>query len=83
MSSSLFGGSKSSGLGKDILMRAIGSMLRGESPSDFLKSIANTHPAFRAINPDDIEGEAHRICKERGMNEKEIGDQIRQFISKM
>lgn len=82
MSSSLFGG-KSSGMGMDILMRAVGAMMRGESPRDFLRSIANAHPAFRQINADDIENEAHRICRERGMDEGEIGNQIKQYLSNL
>ena len=88
MSSSLFDGltgakSGSGGLGKDILLRAVGAWMRGESPRDFLKTIANAHPAFRQIDADDLEAEAHRLCKERGMDEGEIGDQIKQFLSKM
>ena len=85
MSSSLFGGSGGGfgGLGTDILMRAVGSMMRGESPQKFLKNIAKTHPAFRQINADDVENEMHRICKERGMDENELADQIRQYISKL
>lgn len=88
MSSSLFDGlvgakSGGSGLGTDILLRAVGAWMRGESPRDFMRTIANAHPAFRKIDADDLEAEAHRLCKERGMDEGELVDQIKQYISKM
>ena len=89
MSSSLFDsllGSKSGsggGLGTDILMRAAGAMMRGESPQKFIKNLAKTHPAFRQINPDDYEAEAHRLCKERGIDEGELANQIKQYLDKM
>lgn len=89
MSSSLFdsfaGAAKSGfgGLGADLMMRAVGSMMRGESPQKFVKNLAKTHPAFRQINAEDLEGEVHRVCKERGVSESELAAQIRQYISKL
>jgi len=89
MSSSLFDsltgqkGAGLGGLGTDILMRAAGAMMRGESPQKFIRTLAKTHPAFRQINPDDFENEAHRICKERGVDENELANQIKQYISKL
>jgi len=85
MSSSLFGkpGGNMNKLGTDILMRAAGAMMRGESAKDFLKNLATMHPAFRQINADDIENEAHRICRERGMDEGEIASQIKNYLSKL
>jgi len=92
MSSSLFGNLSGAakgglggfgGLGADILMRAAGAMMRGESPQKFVKNLAKTHPAFRQINADDLENEAHRLCKERGVDEGELAKQIRQYISKL
>jgi hypothetical protein len=85
MSSSLFG--KPSGglnkLGTDIIMRAAGAMMRGESAKDFFKTLGTLHPAFRQINPEDLENEAHRICRERGMDESEIASQIKEYLSKL
>ena len=87
MSSSLFnslmGGKSGGGLGTNILLRAVGSMARGESPQEFIRNLAQTHPAFRQINPDDFENEAHRLCKERGIDEGELANQIKQYLDKM
>ena len=86
MSSSIFNslmGAKTGGISGDILMRAVGAMMRGESPQDFLRAIARTHPAFRQIDPNDLENEAHRICQERGINEGELATQIKQYLDKM
>ena len=87
MSSSLFaslmGGKPGGGIGTDILMRAAGAMMRGESPQKFIKNLAKTHPAFRQINADDFENEAHRLCKERGIDEGELANQIKQYLDKM
>ena len=82
MSSSLFGG-KLGGLGTDLLTRAAGAFMRGESPQDFLRSIARSHPAFRQINANDLEGEMHRICKERGIDEGQIINQVKDYLSKL
>lgn len=88
MSSSLFNslmGAKSSAgaFGGNLLTHAVGAWMRGESPQDFVRSIAKTHPAFRQIDANNLEAEAHRICQERGIDEGELAEQIKQYLSKM
>ena len=82
MSNSLFGGSKpGGGLGADLLMRAVGAWMRGESPQDCFRSLANEIPELQKFNANDLKGAAHQLCQERGIDEAKITAEIKQSIS--
>lgn len=66
----------------NIFMQAVGSMMRGESPKDFMRQLANTNPALRGINLDDLNGEAQRICSEHGVDAGKLTAEIKQTIGK-
>ena len=36
-----------------ILMQAVGAAMRGESPQNFMKRLANQHPQLKKMNLDD------------------------------
>ncbi len=78
-----FLGNMTGGRGGNILMQAVGAMMRGDSPQDFLRSLAQTRPELRGINLNDLDGEAQRICREHGKNADEIADKIKQIVSTM
>ena len=78
---SIFGGG-GNGLG-GIAMKAVGAFMRGESPQDFMKSLANSNPALGGIDLSDLNGEALRICKERGIDPNKLTEQIKATISNM
>ena len=56
--------------------------MRGESPRDFLQNLANSNPALRGIDMNDINGSAQRLCKERGVDAEKLTAEIRQTIMK-
>ena len=58
-------------LGK-IIKAAIGAYLRGESPQEFLKKLATTHPQLRGYDFDDLEGTAASIAEKQGKNIDEL-----------
>ena len=60
-----------------IMMQAIGAMMRGESPQDFMKTLANTNPALRGLDLNDINGTAQRLCRERGIDADKLADEIK------
>lgn len=66
----------------NIFTQAVGAMMRGESPRDFMRQLANTNPALRGINLDDIDGEAQRICREHGVDAGKLTAEIREKVGK-
>ena len=50
----------------NILMQAVGSMLRGESPQTFLQNLAKTHPELGGIDLTNPEKAAEKLYKDRG-----------------
>lgn len=74
-------GSLTSG-NSNILMQAVGAMMRGESPKDFMRNLANTNPALRGINLDDINGSARKLCQERGVDADKLESEIRAALPK-
>ena len=66
----------------NIMMQAVGAMMRGESPRDFLQNLANTNPALRNIDMNDINGSAQKLCQERGVDANRLTAEIKQKIMK-
>ena len=62
-----------------MIMKAMGAMMRGESPSDFLKNLANTNPQLQGLDLDDLEGTARALCDKNNVNMEQLADQIRDF----
>ena len=75
---SIFGGG-----GSNMMMQAIGAFMRGESPQDFLRNLANTRPELRGIDLNDINGSAQRICQEHNLDANKLTAEIKQKISTM
>ena len=64
------------GGGGSLFMQAVGAMMRGESPQDFMRTLANSRPELRGVDLNDINGSARRICQERGVDPDKLTDQI-------
>ena len=62
----------------NMLLQAFGAMMRGESPQAFLQNLAQTRPELRGINLNNIDGEAQRLCRERGVDPGKLEAQIKQ-----
>ena len=73
----IFGGA---GGGNNLFMQAVGAMMRGESPQDFMRNLANTNPALRNIDLNDINGSAQKLCKERGIDANKLTEEIKQKV---
>ena len=74
---SFFGGG-----GNSIMLQAVGAFMRGESPRDFLRSLANSRPELRNIDMNDINGSAERLCRERGVDPGKLTEQIKATLPK-
>ena len=69
------------GNNSNIMMQALGSMMRGESPKDFLKNLANTNPQLQGLNLDDLEGTAKALCEKNNVDMDELSNKIREFAN--
>ena len=67
------------GNNSNMMMQAFGAMMRGESPVDFMKKIANSNPQLQGLNLDDLEGTAKALCDKNNVNMEQLADQIRDF----
>ena len=76
----IFGGAGSNG---SMLMKAFGAMMRGESPQDFMRSLAGSKPELGGIDLSDLNNEAMRICRERGVDPNKLTEQIKATIANM
>jgi len=65
-----------------IMMQAFGAMMRGESPQDFMRNLANSRPELRNIDLNDINGSAQRLCQERGIDANKLTEEIKQKVMK-
>lgn len=64
-----------------MMMSAFGAMMRGESPSTFLKNLANSNPQLQGLDLDNLEGTAKAICDKNNVNMEQLADQIRGFAN--
>ena len=76
----ILGGIGGNGSG-NLFMQAVGAMMRGESPKDFMRNLANTNPAFRGLDLTDINATAQKVCREHGVDAEKLTAEITQTIS--
>ena len=74
---SIFGGSNG-----NLMLQAMGAMMRGESPQAFMQQLASTNPALRGIDLNDINGSAQKLCRERGIDADKLAAEIKQSLPK-
>ena len=65
----------------NIMMKAFGAMMRGESPTDFLKSLAKTEPKLQGLDLDNLEGTAKNLCDQRNIDMNNLKSQIEEFAN--
>lgn len=74
---SMLGGGGTGGGGNifgQLMMQAIGSFARGDSPQTFLQSLAG-RPEMKGVNLNDLEGSARRIAQEKGVDFNAVMEQ--------
>lgn len=65
--------------GNSMMMSALGAMMRGESPSNFLKNLASTNPQLQGLDLDNLEGTAKALCDKNNINMNELAAKIQDF----
>ena len=69
------------GGGGGIFLKIVGAIIRGESPVDFAKRLAQTEPALQGMDLSDLKAAASKLCQERGIDEAKLTAEIKQSIS--
>ena len=70
------------GLGNNkIVMSAVGAMMRGENPRDFIKNLANTNPKLQGLDLDNLEGTAKALCDQNGIDMNELANKKQGFAN--
>ena len=67
--------------GTNMMLKAFGAMMRGESPTDFLKNLAKTNPKLQGLDLDNLEGTAKDICQQRNIDMNNLKSQIEEFAN--
>ena len=80
---SIFGNMMGGSGGNSLFMQAVGAFMRGEDPKTFMQRLANSRPELGGIDLSDINKEAVRICRERGVDPAQLTEQIKATIANM
>ena len=64
-----------------IIGKIAGAIIRGESPIEFAQRLAQTEPALQGLDLTDLQGAAHKLCQERGIDESKLTAEIKQSLS--
>lgn len=67
----------------NILMQAVGAMMRGESPQAFMQNLAKSHPQLQGLDLNDLNKTAEEVCAQNGQDINAVKGKINQFISNM
>lgn len=69
---------------REIVIKAVGSFMRGESPTTFMKNLAMTEPLLKGYDFNNIDATAEQICKEKNANmetmKADISDLAKSYI---
>lgn len=65
----------------NMLMQAMGAMMRGENPRAFIKGLASSNPQLQGLNLDDLQGTAQALCEKNNIDMNQLSNQIREFAN--
>ena len=67
--------------GSNIMLQAFGAMMRGESPTDFLKNLAKTEPKLQGLDLNNIEATAKDLCEKNNIDMDSLSKKISEFAN--
>jgi hypothetical protein len=66
-------------------MQAVGAMIRGESPQQFMQNLARTNPQLQGLDLSNLDKTAQELCNKNGEDynsaKSNIKDKVSQFIA--
>lgn len=70
----------------NIMMQAVGAMMRGESPQSFLQNLAKTMPELQGLDLNDLNKTAEKLYSDKGQDinaaKSSIMDKVSAFMNK-
>ena len=70
----------------NIMMQAVGAMLRGETPQSFLQNLAKTNPELQGLDLNNPSRAAEQLYKDKGQDinaaRSSIMDKVNSFMRK-
>ena len=64
----------------NIFLQAVGAMMRGESPQQFMQNLARSNPALQGLDLTNINATAQKVCQEHGVDANKLTAEIKQTI---
>lgn len=70
----------------NVMMQAVGAMMRGESPQSFLQNLAKTNPALQGLDLSNPSQAAEKLYADKGQDinvaKSSIMDKVNAFMGK-
>lgn len=65
----------------NIMMQAVGAMMRGESPQTFMQNLAKNNPQLQGLDLNNLNQTAEQLYQQNGQDINAVKSKINQFIS--
>lgn len=69
--------------GNNIMMQAVGAMMRGESPKQFLTNLAKTNPQLQGLDFNNLQETAQNVCNSNGVDMNAKMQEIKKQLPSM
>lgn len=67
----------------NIIMQAVGAMMRGESPQAFMQNLAKNHPQLQGLDLNNLNKTAEDLCAKNGQDINDVKSRINSFIGNL
>lgn len=64
----------------NIMMQAVGAMMRGESPQTFMQNLAKSNPQLQGLDLNNLNQTAEQLYAQNGQDINAVKSKINQFI---
>lgn len=64
----------------NIMLQAVGAMMRGESPQTFLQNMAKTNPQLQGLDLNNLNGTAEQLCRQNGIDINDAKERLTQYV---
>lgn len=64
----------------NIMMQAVGAMMRGESPQAFMQNLAKSNPQLQRLDLNNLNQTAEQLYQQNGQDINAVKSKINQFI---
>ena len=66
-----------------ILMKAVGAAMRGESPESFMTDLAKTNPQLRGLDMTNLEATAQDLANKKGVDLNALAESVKSSVNKL